>query len=195
IRTGTEEQQTERGELIQQIIAIVEECKAGINEQFGADDSDLQESENEVVEVDQVPDKDDPQVSRSQQIRKERQEADKSRNDTFLEYQKDQAMSPVRKRRSRSKFSEDEMIWNKHEHDMRMEEMKQLLDEKKHEATFALENERIRIEKARLEIEQQKEARMADENRRSYELSMAQVGIQKTMCDLVNAVSKALNKE
>ncbi|CAG7824833.1 unnamed protein product [Allacma fusca] len=88
-KTGTEEQKTERGELIQQIIATVEECKAGINEQFGADDSDLQESENEVVEVDQVPDKDHPQVSRSQQIRKERQEPDKSRNYTFLEYQKD----------------------------------------------------------------------------------------------------------
>ncbi|CAG7826380.1 unnamed protein product, partial [Allacma fusca] len=47
-----------------------------------------------------------------------------------MEYQKDLAMSPVRKRRSRSRRS-DEMIWNKHEHDMRMEEMKQLLDEKK----------------------------------------------------------------
>ncbi|CAG7660480.1 unnamed protein product, partial [Allacma fusca] len=145
-KTGTEEPKPERGELIQQIFATVEECKAGINEQFGADDSDLQESENEVVEVDQVPDKDHPQVSRSLQI----------------------PMSPVRKRRSRSKFSEDEMIWNKPEHDMRMEETKQILDEKKHEATFSLENERIRIEKTRLEIGQQKEARMADDNRRSY---------------------------
>ncbi|CAG7832596.1 unnamed protein product, partial [Allacma fusca] len=81
-------------------------------------------------------------------------------------------MSPVRKRRSRSKFSEDEMIWNKHEHDMRIGETKQILDEKKHEATFSLENERIRIEKARLEIGQQKEARMADDNRRSYHIRL-----------------------
>lgn len=156
--TGTEEEKTERGRLLDLIEGIVEEERA-INLEYTADDEVANEQANQEEEG-QVPTK--------AQVRVERLDADAERASYV-----DDALVIGGSLVSRSKKRltlEEEMIIKKQEHDIQMEK------------------ERMELEREKLELEKRREDRYLEENRRRDEIAREQVKIQSAMLDIMQKV-------
>lgn len=218
-RTGTEEQITERGSLLQEIQTQIEASKVPINIQLGADDSgdgqeefnvDIVFDENEVNEV--IAETENMTPKTQPKPMTERERADFERNEVLARAEcknlevnvklifiiimdmnifllvignLDKAPEADNFRRKRMKLSpEDELIKIKQEHDMDIEVKKMKLQKEMQDNQFVLENRR-------LELEEKREARIADENRRRDEITIQNIEVQKHLFSIVSALTKA----
>jgi len=87
-------------------------------------------------------------------------------------------------RRKRTKLStEDELIKNKHEHDMKVEKAKLELDKEKHRDAVLIENKK-------LELEELREKRLAEESRRRDELALGHLEVQKNLMTMLAKLNK-----
>ncbi len=161
--SGTEEQTTKRGELLEAIIAIKEEENATINTEINGEDDD------EIVDAGA----DCPTETKQSEAKKrklERLEADNERASYV-----DEAPGPSGSRTSRQRLSvEEEVMMEKHKHDLEIEKEK-------------IEIEKLRIaseerrEEKRLLLEQRREERLIEESQRRDDIAKSQIEIQATM--------------
>ncbi len=170
--SGTEEETTERGLLLETIIAIKEEERAAINTEITPDDDVDIEANDEETEKDPSPPK-----STAKERRLERSVADKERSSYV-----DEAAGPSGSRGKRQRLSvEEEVMMEKHKHDMEMEKEK-------------IELEKLRIkseehrEEQRLILERQREERMNDESKRRDEIAKSQIDLQHSMMKIMEKI-------
>lgn len=165
--SGTEEEKTERGRLLEAIVAIKEEESTAINNKVTPEDPVEEEEEQK---TDERP----ANTSTAKNRKLERSLADKER-ETYA----DEAPGPSGSRGKRQRLSvEDEVILEKHKHDMAMEKEKMEIEK------LRLQSEQRR-EDQRLQVEQQREERLKEESRRRDEIAKTQVDLQSTMLEVM----------
>lgn len=170
--SGTEELSTERGKLIEAIIAIKEEESAAINTQVTPEDEVGDSNEVGTVEV---PTSTETVPKNTVKERKlERLVADKER----LTYM-DEAAGPSGFRGKRQRLSvEEEVMMDRHQHDMAMEKEKLEIDK------LRVQSEQSR-EQQRLRLEQQREERLNEESKRRDEIAKSQIQLQTAMMEIM----------
>lgn len=168
--SGTEEEATQRGLLLESIIAIKEEESAAINTELNCDDDDI-EIVGDETDGGGAPEN---KQSKAKKRKLERLEADKER-----ELYIDEAPGPSGSRSSRQRLSvEEEIMMEKHRHEIQIENQK-------------IEVEKLRIgseqrrEEQRLILEQQREERLGDESKRRDEIAKTQIELQRTMMEIM----------
>lgn len=171
--SGTEEEATERGLLLESIIAIKEEESAAINTEHNCDDEDI-EIVGDEADGAGAPESKETKQSQVKKRKLERLEADKERA-LYV----DEAPGPSGSRSSRQRLSvEEEVMMEKHSHEMEIEKEK-------------VEVEKLRIgseqrrEEQRLILEQQREERLSDESKRRDEIAKTQIELQRTMMEMM----------
>lgn len=189
-RTGTEEQETERGKLLSEIDAIIEEEKAAsqINVYLTGNheiENEVTDSINEVdviisdsngehenIELSIEPsssgdvDVDENKRKRPAISAKKQRIAERVLADSEREKYCDEADGPMTRKSNGRLSLEDEMILKRQNHEM--------------------EKERNKIERERLEMDKRRESRLEDEGRRRDEVVMSQMIIQQSLVSLLN---------
>lgn len=167
--SGTEEETTERGFLLETIIAIKEEESVAINTEVTPDDDEIEVGEE------QVPgDRVETPNNTAKKRRLERLEADKERASYI-----DEAPGPSGSRSNRQRLSiEEEIMMQRHKHDMEVEKEKIEIEK------LRVKSEQIR-EEQRLILEQQREERLNEESKRRDEIAKSQIDLQTTMMEVM----------
>lgn len=172
ITTGTEEETSERGYLLETIIGIQEEEDAAINVELNAEvEVDIDEADDDTLmhQNDEDPTANARNIAKERRL--ERAEADKER-DSYV----DEAPGPSSSRCGRSRLTlEDEV----------------LLEKQKHE--LFIDKEKLGIEKQRLALEEQREKRLKEESERRDELTRSQMQMQTTTLELLQKVLEKIN--
>lgn len=196
-RTGTEEQETERGKLLSEIDAIIEEEKAAsqINVYLTGDNEIENEVTDSINEVDltqsdviisdsngeheNIESSIEPSSSGDVDVDENKRKrpaisvkkqciAERVLADSEREKYCDEADGPMTRKSNGRLSLEDEMILKRQNHEMEMEK------------------ERNKIERERLEMDKRRESRLEDEGRRRDEVVMSQMIIQQSLVSLLN---------
>ncbi|GAB6025329.1 hypothetical protein CHUAL_010741 [Chamberlinius hualienensis] len=161
-KTGTEEVISERGKLIEECIMLMEEATPTTNIEIGAFNADNSSSSN----LSPVP----------FQSLTEKGTLDLER-DLILEYNSPPEPSDLRQKRIKL-CPEDDLIKQKHEHDMLMEKERFELEKLKTLHEFEIENQK-------LELENKRESRLEEEGKRRDEIMVSRNKMLELMLQLI----------
>jgi len=186
-KSGTEEEISERGLLIETVISIIEEEKARINKTLGAEDLLDPDDYFNLSEVEEVI-QNEPVTQKKRKLKDtEKEAAETERENAFITYVKDLAPTPSGSRKKRVKLSaEDELIKAKQDHEMDMDVRRIGLEEERQKKEMELEEKRLELELVRLEIEKSRESRLEAENKRKDDFAVSQLQFQNLLLELLS---------
>uniref|UniRef100_A0A1Y1LZ84 Uncharacterized protein n=1 Tax=Photinus pyralis TaxID=7054 RepID=A0A1Y1LZ84_PHOPY len=164
-RTGTEEEHTELGNLLEVVVAYIDASNVPITRTTNADSRSADEDETDNSNVVSTPQLKTARP-RATAANVEKHTADMER-DELLNQTEDTAPGPITVRKKRSALlPEDELIKRKQEQDYDIEVKKLKLEERKMEIEYDLQQQKATLEREKLEVEKEKIRITEEENKR-----------------------------